>query len=120
MDDVDWARPILGAGSGRPTFPQLAYDSSWYWSRRGVHARRNVVGELPAATPREGIGTERNVGTNRECAHDSGCDFADAGTVAEERSAVERDTKGVDVPILPGASERSWSHSADEAQMRRR
>ena len=105
VHDVDRPGPVLGAGPGGAAFPELADDPG----RESVGSRHATPGgtasaSAPAAAPGERVCRDVTTSVRRASAREEpGGDLADAGTVAEQRSAVDRDPEGVDRSDLTGS-----------------
>jgi len=96
VDHIDRTGPILRARSARAALPQLAHDVRRERPRGGDDVRGDGIGEGVAATPRERVRADCDVGAGSKAGDETRGDFADAGAVTQERCAVERDTEGVD------------------------
>ena len=89
-------------GRARPALPELADDPRR--DRAGRRPRmpaRHRRGQRVAAAPRERVGVDVDVVASGECRQEPGGHLSDAGTVAEQRGAVDRDPQGTDRRILP-------------------
>ena len=104
VHDIDGAGPVLDARAENAAVPEFSNHARRYRSGGGANSGGHGGAQLVPSSPGQGIRANRDIGSTVEAVKNPCGDLSDAGTMAEQRRAVERDTEFVDRAMLPAGT----------------